>query len=173
MVLAIAAGGGTAWGLSRRGPATAEDPSGRITVTLPDGWRAAGSGWAGQRRADGNLEPALVVSPDPDRWASDPAVPGAFVGVSSALAGQRAPGEFVAGHPHAECTASPLRATRQGSLDWVVAGFTACASGKPEIVEAAAVAPDAAGLVYVQVAPPAGSGPSFVDSLLAGVRVRR
>ncbi len=173
-VLAVAAAvGGAAWGLSQRGPATAEDPSGRITVTLPDGWRSAGSGWAGRRGADGNLEPALVVSPDPDRWASDPAVPGAFVGVSAALGGQTTPAEFAAGHPHAECTASPVRTTRQGSIDWVVAEFTGCTHGKPVIVEAAGVGPDGAGLVYVQTAPPAGSGPSFVDSLLAGVRVRR
>jgi hypothetical protein len=39
-------------------------------------------------------------------------------------------------------------------------------------VEAAGLGPDGAGLVYVQLTPPAGSGPAFVDSLLAGVRVR-
>ena len=39
------------------------------------------------------------------------------------------------------------------------------------IVEAAGPAPGDAGLVYVQIAPPAGSGPAFVDALLAGVRV--
>jgi hypothetical protein len=40
------------------------------------------------------------------------------------------------------------------------------------VVEAAGAAGGAAGLVYVQIAPPAGSGPEFVDRLLAGVRVR-
>jgi hypothetical protein len=40
------------------------------------------------------------------------------------------------------------------------------------IAETAGIGPGDAGLVYVQIAPPAGSGPEFVDTLLAGVRVR-
>jgi hypothetical protein len=71
---------------------------------------------------------------------------------------------FVAEHPHAGCVPSPVRQTRQAGLDWVVARFT-CATGKPVIVEAAAVT--AGGLVYVQVAP----GGQDVDALLAGVKV--
>jgi hypothetical protein len=39
------------------------------------------------------------------------------------------------------------------------------------IVEIAGVEARGAGLVYVQVAPPAGTGPSFVDDLLAGIRI--
>jgi hypothetical protein len=40
------------------------------------------------------------------------------------------------------------------------------------VVEAAGRAPGDAGLVYVQIMPPVGSGPAFVDALLAGIRVR-
>ncbi|MEU0154189.1 hypothetical protein [Micromonospora fulviviridis] len=39
------------------------------------------------------------------------------------------------------------------------------------IVEAAGRADSPAGLLYVQLTPPPGSGPDFVDALLAGVRV--
>jgi serine/threonine protein kinase len=149
-----------------------EDSTGRITVALPDGWRVTGSGWVGQRGPDGALEPALVMSPDPDRWRSDPAVPGAFVGLSRTLAARHGPAGYVAEHPHAECDAAPVRTVRRGSIEWFVAGFTACREGKPVVVEAAGIAPDDAGLVYVQVAPPSASTPDFVDNLLAGVRVR-
>ncbi|MEV1289481.1 hypothetical protein [Micromonospora sp. NPDC049679] len=34
---------------SRGERGTAADPTGRITVTLPEGWRAEGAGWEGQR----------------------------------------------------------------------------------------------------------------------------
>ncbi|MFC6021915.1 serine/threonine-protein kinase [Plantactinospora solaniradicis] len=149
-----------------------EDSTGRITVALPNGWRVTGSGWMGQRGPDGALEPALVMSPDPDRWRSDPAVPGAFVGLSRTLAARHSPAGYVAEHPHAECDPSPVRTVRRGSIDWFVAGFTACREGKPVIVEAAGIGPDDAGLVYVQVAPPVESTPDFVDNLLAGVRAR-
>lgn len=58
-----------------------------------------------------------------------------------------------------------------GGVDWVVARFT-CDQGRPEVVEVAGLAPGRVGLIYVQVVPPAGEGPGFVDTLLAGVRVR-
>lgn len=38
------------------------------------------------------------------------------------------------------------------------------------IVEAAGLAPGRAGLLYVQLVPPAGAGADFVDGVLAGVR---
>ncbi|MEU4568807.1 serine/threonine-protein kinase [Micromonospora sp. NPDC023956] len=145
--------------------------SGPITVVSPPGWRAVGTGWAGQYGDDGDLEPALLVSPDPYRWATDPTVPGAFVGLSASIAARTTPAGFVAERPHAACAAAPVRRTRQAGVDWVVALFT-CDLGRPVIVEAAGLGPDRAGLIYVQVVPPPGSGAEFVDRLLAGVRVR-
>ncbi|MEH0841499.1 protein kinase [Micromonospora sp. CPCC 205711] len=145
--------------------------SGPVSVALPVGWRAAGAGWAGQYGDDGQLEPALVVSVDPDRWAADPDVPGAFVGLSTSIARRTTPEGFVAERPHAGCAAAPLRRTRQAGIDWVVARY-ACPAGRPVLVEAAGLAAGRAGLLYVQLAPPAGSGTEFVDALLAGVRVR-
>ncbi|WP_433392664.1 serine/threonine-protein kinase [Micromonospora sp. KLBMP9576] len=144
--------------------------SGPLTVRLPPGWRAAGSGWAGRYGPDGRLEPALVMSPDPRRWAADPTLPGAFVGLSATIAARTGPVGFVAERPHAECAAAPVRRTRQAGVDWVVARFT-CERGRPEIVEAAGLAPGRAGLIYAQVTPPADGGADFVDVLLAGVRV--
>ncbi|WP_328383860.1 serine/threonine protein kinase [Micromonospora zamorensis] len=41
--------------------------AGPLTVTLPDGWSATGATWAGQYDADGEAEPALVMSPQPRR----------------------------------------------------------------------------------------------------------
>ncbi|MFB9546691.1 serine/threonine-protein kinase [Micromonospora sagamiensis] len=145
--------------------------NGPITVALPPGWRAVGTGWAGQYGADGTLEPALVMSPDPHRWAADPTVPGAFVGLSASTAARTTPAGFVAERPHAACVAAPLRRTRQAGVDWVVARFT-CDRGRPVVVEAAGLGPGRTGLVYVQVVPPDGGAADFVDRLLAGVRVR-
>ncbi|GFJ93852.1 protein kinase domain-containing protein [Phytohabitans rumicis] len=158
-------------GQAPRDPGVAVDSTGRIRVALPAGWRATGSGWEG-RWVGGAREPALVVTPAPDRWRSDPAVPAAFIGLSRELATRTTPAAFVAEQPHAECLAAPVRTSRQAGIDWVVALYTSCASGKAVIVETAGLAPGDAGLVYVQIAPPAGSGPAFVDTLLAGVRVR-
>jgi hypothetical protein len=154
-------------------PGAAVDPTGRITVALPDGWRAGGSGWLGRRTADGSLDPAMVVSPDPKWWIDDPSVPGAFVGLSRTLAAQVTPADFVARQGDPGCVAAPVRSTRQADIEWVVTRYT-CPDGKPVKVEAAGVGPDGAGLVYVQIAPPAGDGDeqAFVDTLLAGVRVR-
>jgi hypothetical protein len=154
------------------GPGKAADPSGRITVDLPDGWHAEGSGWRGTSDADGDPEPALVMSPDPARWAADPAVPGAFVGLSRSIAAKSTPAAFVAGRAPAGCVAAPVRRTSRGGINWVIATFTSCSGGKPTVVETAGLGPRDAGLVYVQVTPPAGSGADFVDELLAGVQVR-
>ncbi|GIG91482.1 serine/threonine-protein kinase [Plantactinospora endophytica] len=175
--LAVTALAGTAFtvlwpGWLGRDSRIGTDSTSRITVALPEGWRATGSGWIGQRGPDGDLEPALVMSPDPERWPTDPTVPGAFVGLSGSLAERHDPAGYLAERPHAECEAAPVRTVRRGSVDWYVAAFTACRTGKPVIVEVAALAPDSAGLLYVQVAPPANASANFVDTLLAGIRVR-
>ncbi|MCX4385446.1 protein kinase [Micromonospora peucetia] len=170
-VAALVAVGATAGDAAPAGRAAGTWTSGPVTVALPPGWRATGTGWAGQYGDDGRLEPALVMSPDPRRWAADPTVPGAFVGLSASIAARTTPAGFVAERPHSACAAAPVRRTRQGGVDWVVARFT-CDQGRPEVVEVAGLAPGRVGLIYVQVVPPAGEGPGFVDTLLAGVRVR-
>nr|BFE72253.1 serine/threonine-protein kinase [Actinoplanes digitatis] len=101
------------------GPRTASDGTGRLTVVLPAGWRAAGSGWAGRPGGDGRLAPALVISPDPSRWQTDPGVPGAFIGLPHSAGPRPTAAGFVAEHPHASCTAAPVR-----HGEWVVARFT-------------------------------------------------
>ncbi|MET8835201.1 serine/threonine-protein kinase [Micromonospora sp. NPDC004540] len=171
VAMVLVALGATAGDAAGRSPSGAVGRSGPLTVALPAGWRADGTGWAGQYGDDGELEPALVVSPDPGRWAADPDVPGAFVGLSAGTARRTTPEGFLAERPHADCAAAPVRRTRQGGVDWVVAAF-ACPGGRPVIVEAAGRAAGPAGLLYVQLTPPPGSGPDFVDALLAGVRVR-
>ncbi|MGN9813026.1 serine/threonine-protein kinase [Micromonospora sp. BQ11] len=167
LVALIAVAGDAATGVRTARTAT----SGPVTVTLPAGWRAAGTGWAGQYGDDGRLEPALVISPDPDRWAADPSVPGAFVGLSARTARRATPEAFLAERPHADCVAAPVRRTRQDDVDWVVARFS-CPAGRPVIVEAVGRAAGPAGLLYVQVVPPPGGDDEFVDGLLAGVRAR-
>ncbi|MGW4501659.1 serine/threonine-protein kinase [Micromonospora sp. NPDC004336] len=169
-VLALAGAGSTAGDGTTVGRDAESWTSGPVTVRLPPGWRATGTGWAGRYGDDGRLEPALVMSPDPPRWGTDPSVPGAFVGLSAGLAARTTPAGFVAERPHAACAASPVRRTRQAGVDWVVARFT-CEQGRPEIVEAAGLAPGRLGLIYVQATPPADSRADFVDTLLAGVRV--
>ncbi|MGN9767139.1 serine/threonine-protein kinase [Micromonospora sp. SD12] len=170
-VLALVAAGATGGDDTTGGRDAESATSGPLTVALPPGWRAAGTGWAGRYGADGRLEPALVMSPDPHRWAADPSMPGAFVGLSADSAARGTPAGFVAERPHAACAAWPVRRTRQAGVEWVVARFT-CDEGRPEIVEAAGLAPGRAGLIYVQVTPPANGRADFVDTLLAGVRVR-
>ncbi|MEV4464074.1 protein kinase [Micromonospora echinofusca] len=170
-VLALVVAGTTGGDDTTGGRDPGRATSGPLTVALPPGWRAAGTGWAGRYGADGRLEPALVMSPDPHRWAADPSVPGAFVGLSADIAAPGSPAGFVAERPHAACAAWPVRRTRQAGVEWVVARFT-CDEGRPEIVEAAGLAPGRAGLIYVQVTPPADGRVDFVDTLLAGVRVR-
>ncbi|MEU8374909.1 protein kinase [Micromonospora sp. NPDC048894] len=168
--LVLVAVGVTAGDAGAPAPDAGRGRSGPVSVTLPAGWRAAGTGWAGRYDERGRLEPALVVSPDPGRWATDPTVPGAFVGLSAGLARQTTPADFVAQRPHADCVAGPVRRTRRGGVEWVVAGFS-CPAGRPVLVEAAARA-GRDGLLYAQIVPPPGGGPEFVDTLLAGVRVR-
>jgi len=148
------------------------DSTERITVALPDGWRVTGSGWKGRRGASGDLEPALVMSPDPDRWLTGSGVPGAFVGLSRTLAAASTPTRFIAKRRHSRCVAKSVETRRRADVDWVVAEFTSCDAGRPVIVEAAASGPAGAGLVYAQIAPPAGNAPGFVDALLSGIRVR-
>jgi eukaryotic-like serine/threonine-protein kinase len=147
---------------------TASDGTGQLTVVLPAGWRGSGSGWAGRFDAGGSLEPALVISPDPPRWRTDPGVPGAFVGLSRSAGTRTTAAGFVAEHPHARCSAAPVRQTRQAGIDWVVARF-ACGGAKPVIIEAAGMA--GGFMVYVQIAPAEATGEAEVDGLLAGVAV--
>ena len=114
----------------------------------------------------------MVISPNPQRWPSDPAVPGAFVGLSRSLALRTTPADYLNEHPHTECTPQPVRTGRLGEVDWVIATFTSCRTVKSVFVEAAGTAPGGAGLLYVQIATPAGTGPDVVDALLAGIRTR-
>ncbi|GIJ33610.1 serine/threonine-protein kinase [Micromonospora sediminimaris] len=165
VVLVAAAGAVAADSATPSGTAT----SGPLTVALPAGWQAAGTGWAGRYDASGRLEPALVISPEPRRWAIDPSVPGAFLGLS-VVARDTEPGTFVAERPHADCAPTPPRQVRRGGLDWVVARFD-CPHGRPVLMEAAARG--SVGLLYAQVVPPPGAGDEFVDALLDGVRIRR
>ncbi|MEU8312406.1 serine/threonine-protein kinase [Micromonospora sp. NPDC048887] len=143
--------------------------SGPLTVLLPAGWRAEGTGWAGRYGDDGRLEPALVISPDPGNWAADPMLPGAFVGLATGAARRTGPAAFLAGRPHADCVAAPPRRTRQGGVEWTVVTYT-CPTGRPVIVEAAGPATGRAGLLYVQLVPPPDAGADFADGVLAGVR---
>jgi len=159
-------------GWSPDGRAIGTDSTGRITVTLPQGWRVAGSGWTGGAKRAGNLEPAVVMSPDPARWHSDSQMPGAFVGLLTVVPAGTTPARFVAERQHRGCTAAPVRTSRQNGVDWIVAEFTLCGNRKPVIVEAASAGPDGAGLAYVQIASPPGTGSLFVDALLAGLTLR-
>ncbi|WP_433553819.1 serine/threonine-protein kinase [Micromonospora zamorensis] len=145
--------------------------AGLLTVTLPEGWSATGATWAGQYDADGEAEPALVMSPQPRRWAADPGVPGAFVGVSTSTAARTTPAGFLAERTHGDCLPAPVRTTRQAGVEWTVVAYR-CDRGRPRIVESAGRHPGHGALVYVQVVPPPDGGPDFVDGLLAGVRVR-
>lgn len=154
------------------GPGVAVDPNGRISVATPAGWGAHGGKWTGPALAGGDREPALVVSPEPDDWHVEGGAPGMFVWLSRSAASRVAPSAFLAGRPHARCRAAPLTASRQAGIDWVLARYTGCPGARGSIVEAAGLGPGDAGLVYAQIAPPAGSAPTFVDTLLAGIRVR-
>ena len=144
-------------------PGLAVDAAGRLAIATPPGWHARAGEWTGPVGAKPG--PALVISPDPDRWPTDPTLPGAFVWVSGG-GGSRE--RFLAGRPHAPCTAEPVRS----SAEWLIAGFSACPGARVAIVEAARAGPAGSGVVYVQIGLPASPGPAFVDSLLAGVRVR-
>jgi hypothetical protein len=144
-------------------PGVAVDASGQIAIAVPDGWSA-------DTNASEPGGPALVVSPDPQRWNRDPAVPGAFVKLSRT--GATTPAQFIAERAHTACVAAPVRTGRRAGVQWLIAGYSGCPGGRTEIVEAVGSRPGADGLVFVQVIPPTGSTPAFVDTLLAGLRVR-
>jgi hypothetical protein len=147
----------------------ASDPGGRIAIAVPSGWEAVASEWSDPLGPAGTRGPALVVSPAPGRWLSDTHVPGAFIGLSDV---GTTPAAYVAEHPRVRCTAAPTRTIRGVGVDWTVAEYVACPGSKPTIVEAAGRSAGSGGLVYAQIMPPAGSGPEFVDALVAGIRVR-
>ncbi|MEH0936590.1 serine/threonine-protein kinase [Micromonospora psammae] len=174
-LVALAAVGGVvgaeAGGEGPRRPASATYTSGPVTVALPAGWSATGATWAGQYGADGRPEPALVMSPQPRQWAADPGLPGAFVGLSASTAARTTPAGFLAERTHSDCVPAPARSTRRAGVEWTVVAYR-CDRGRPLIVESAGLAPGRAALVYVQIVPPADAGADFVDTLLAGVRVR-
>jgi hypothetical protein len=111
------------------------------------------------------------VSPDPAGWRTDDAVRGAFIWLARDNAADRAPAGVIARIPHSGCAPAPVRRSRQAGIDWVIAAFR-CPDQRGHLVEAAGAGPAGAGLVYVQIAPPAGNASVFVDTLLAGVRVR-
>ncbi|MEU4789962.1 serine/threonine-protein kinase [Micromonospora tulbaghiae] len=169
VAVALAVAGTCAADAVRPAPAGAVGRSGPLTVVLPAGWRAEGTGWAGRYGDDGDLEPALVISPDPGSWAADPTLPGAFVGLSTGAEGRAGPAAFLTGRAHADCAAAAPRRSRPGGVDWTVVTY-ACPTGRPVIVEAAAPSTGRAGLLYVQLVPPPDVGADFVDRVLAGVR---
>jgi hypothetical protein len=148
----------------------AVDATGRISVRLPDGWRAKAGRWAWPGQSDGPLHPALLVSPDPARWRTDDAVRGAFISLARSGAAGRVPAAVIAQIPHAGCEPAPARRSRQAGVDWTIATFS-CPDRRALLIEAAGAGPAGAGLVFVQIAPPAGNVSGFVDTLLAGVRV--
>ncbi|WP_433318064.1 protein kinase domain-containing protein [Micromonospora sp. CA-269861] len=173
-VVTIAAVGGVGaepGGAGSARPVGGTYTTGPLTVALPPGWSATGATWAGQYGADGEPEPALVMSPQPRRWAADPRLPGAFVGLSASTAARATPTGFLAERTHGDCTPAPTRVTRQAGVEWTVVAYR-CDRGRPQIIETAALHPGRPALVYVQITPPADSGPDFVDTLLAGVRLR-
>ncbi|MFJ6955856.1 serine/threonine-protein kinase [Micromonospora aurantiaca (nom. illeg.)] len=169
VAVALAVAGTCAADAVHPAPAGAVGRSGPLTVVLPVGWRAEGTGWAGRYGDDGDLEPALVISPDPGNWAADPTLPGAFVGLATGVARRAGPAAFLAGRAHADCAAAPPRRSRQGGVEWTVVTYT-CPTGRPMIVEAAGPATGRAGLLYVQLVPPPDAGADFADRVLAGVR---
>ncbi|WP_277209434.1 serine/threonine-protein kinase [Isoptericola croceus] len=170
--LALAGAAVMAWSWWERDTSVAASDDDRVRVRLPEGWQAAGSGWSGRTDGDGAREPALVVSPDPGRWATDTSVPGAFIGLSPTLAAETTPEDLVAAQVHGQCEAPESAEVDAGGVTWVVATFAGCRSGKATIVEAASSAPSDAGLLYAQIAPPASTDPArFVESMLAGIEV--
>jgi tRNA A-37 threonylcarbamoyl transferase component Bud32 len=153
-----------------RQPGFAVDSAGRISVQLPDGWRSLAGRWAWPGDPDGPRYPALLVSPDPARWRTDDAVRGAFIWLARDGTAGQTPAALIARRPQPGCTPVPVRRSRQAGIDWVIAAFH-CPDRRGRLVEAAGTGA-AGGLVYVQIAPPAGNASTFVDTLLAGVRVR-
>jgi eukaryotic-like serine/threonine-protein kinase len=169
--IGLLAGDSVEGSLSAR-PGVAVDATGRISIRVPNGWRGDAGTWAGPPGTGYGRAPALVISPDPERWGVDNTVPGAFIWLSRGAGASVTPAEFLAGRRHPECVAAPVRNSRRAGVDWAVAPYSKCSDGRALVVEAAGLGPDDAGLVYVQVAPPASSTPTFVDTLLAGLQVR-
>jgi tRNA A-37 threonylcarbamoyl transferase component Bud32 len=152
-------------------PGSVTNRTGQITMPIPDGWHARTGLLRDHREPDGRPAPGLAVTPEPGRWDVDPAVPGVLVVLSPGLAARTTPAGFLADRQRTSCTAAPVRTARLGEIAWMVARFTSCPQVNAEIVEAAGIA-SGAGLVFIQIVPPAGSGPDFVDRVLASVRVR-
>jgi tRNA A-37 threonylcarbamoyl transferase component Bud32 len=149
-------------------PGVAVDASGRVAVDLPAGWHARTGPWDAAA-AGGHGGTALLISPDPDRWHTDPTVPGAFIGRSDDFAGS--PAAFLARRQHSACRgALPRRTVRQGGVQWTIAAFRDCPDGRPRISEAVGVRPGRPGLLHVQMA--LAGGQSAEDDLLAGLRLR-
>ncbi|MET7866686.1 serine/threonine-protein kinase [Micromonospora taraxaci] len=169
-VVAVGGVGAEPGGAGSGLPVVGTYTTGSLSVELPAGWSATGTTWAGQFDAGGEPEPALVMSPQPRRWAADPRLPGAFVGLSAATAARTTPAGFLAERTHGDCTPAPARTTRQAGVEWTVVAYR-CDQGRPRVVESAGLHPGRAALVYVQITPPDDTT-AFVDSLLAGVRVR-
>ncbi|MEH1125355.1 serine/threonine-protein kinase [Micromonospora sp. CPCC 206061] len=170
-VVSAAVASASTGGRMRAVPGSVTDRTGQLTVALPDGWHARQAVWAGLPEPDREAPAALVATPDFGGWQSDPAVPGMFVLLTQGLGTRSTPAEFLAGRLHDGCTAEPTRTTRQAGIEWTVARYASCPDGEKTVVVETAGATET-GLVYVQIAPPAGSGPEFVDELLAGVLVR-
>ncbi|MEV4718666.1 protein kinase [Micromonospora noduli] len=170
-VAAVGVAGAEPGGSGSGRPVGGTYTTGSLTVALPPGWSATGATWAGQYGADGEPEPALVMSPQPRRWAADPRLPGAFVGLSASTAARATPAGFLAERTHGDCTSAPARVTRQAGVEWTVVAYR-CERGRPQIIESAALHPGRPALVYAQITPPVASGPDFVDTLLAGVHLR-
>ncbi|MGW3784514.1 protein kinase domain-containing protein [Micromonospora chokoriensis] len=169
-VVAVGGVGAEPGGAGSGRPVVDTYTTGPLTVALPAGWSATGTTWAGQFDAGGEPEPALVMSPQPRRWAADPRLPGAFVGLSAATAARTTPAGFLAERTHGDCTPAPARTTRQAGVEWTLVAYR-CDQGRPRIVESAGLHPGRAALVYVQIVPPEHAAPEFVDAVLAGVRV--
>ncbi|MET7947853.1 serine/threonine-protein kinase [Micromonospora sp. NPDC005324] len=170
-VAAVGAVGAEPGGAGSARPVGGTYTAGALTVALPPGWSATGATWAGQYGADGEPEPALVMSPQPRRWAADPRLPGAFVGLSASTAARATPAGFLAERTHGDCTPAPTRTTRQAGVEWTVVAYH-CDRGRQQIIESAALHPGRPALVYVQITPPPDTATEFVDTLLDGVRVR-
>ncbi|GGL14456.1 hypothetical protein GCM10012284_56540 [Mangrovihabitans endophyticus] len=168
-VAAATIGIGVWW--RERPAAEATDTTGRISVRLPSGWQARGSGWAGRPGNDGRLAPALVIAPDPRRWVTDADMPGAFIGLSDTPPAGGTAG-FLSERTHPQCHADPMRTTHRGGVEWTVARYSACPAGKPQIVEAAGLLPGGSTVAYAQVTPRPGDGADVVDDLLGRLTLR-
>ncbi|TDC72604.1 serine/threonine protein kinase [Micromonospora sp. KC606] len=173
VLAAVVTAGAAAIDTWRDRPApVATDASGRISVRLPPGWRAEGAGWAGRPAPGGGLAPAMVISPDPAHWVTDPDVPGAFIGLSDSRGAATDAADFLAEHTHPQCRADPVRTIRPADVEWTIARYAACPAGKSVIVEAAALLAGGTTLAYVQVTPPDAASVTFVDDLLGVITLR-